>query len=69
MKTEPLTLRRKLALEIARHIENKRVKEHPLRQLFWVTVSVRFFQSMESQVKPIISEVRSPVSNNSTYCL
>lgn len=35
MKTEPLTLRRKLALEIARHIENKRVKEHPLRQLFW----------------------------------
>ena len=35
MKTEPLTLRRTLALEIARHIENKRVKEHPLRQLFW----------------------------------
>ena len=35
MKIEPLTFRRKLALEIARHIENKRVKEHPLRQLFW----------------------------------
>ena len=35
MKIEPLTVRRKLALEIACHIENKRVKEHPLRQLFW----------------------------------
>ena len=35
MKIEPLTFRRKLALEIARYMENKRVKEHPLRQLFW----------------------------------
>lgn len=35
MKTTPLTLRRKLALEIARYIENRNVKEHPLRQLFW----------------------------------
>ena len=35
MKTEPLTLRRKLALEISRHIENNRAKEHPLKQLFW----------------------------------
>ena len=35
MKVEPLTLRRKLALEIAHQIENNRVKEHPLKQLFW----------------------------------
>ena len=35
MKIEPLVFRRKLALEIARYIEDKRVKEHPLKQLFW----------------------------------
>lgn len=35
MKTTPLTLRRKLALEIARYTEKQQVKEHPLRQLFW----------------------------------
>ena len=39
MKTEPLTLRRKLALEIARQIENNRAKEHPLKQLFWECTS------------------------------
>ena len=35
MKVQPLTLRRKLAFEITRQIENKRVKEHALKQLFW----------------------------------
>ena len=35
MKTTPLTIRRKLALEITRHLEKQRIKEHPLRQLFW----------------------------------
>ena len=35
MKAEPLSLRRKIALEIFRHLEEQKVKEHPLRQLFW----------------------------------
>ena len=35
MRVEPLTIRRKLALEIARYLEKQRIKEHPLRQLFW----------------------------------
>ena len=35
MKIVPLTLRRKLALEIAHRIESKQVKKHPLKQLFW----------------------------------
>lgn len=30
-----LSLRRRLALEIFRHLENERVEEHPLTQLFW----------------------------------
>lgn len=30
-----LSLRRRLALEIALKMENDRIKEHPLRQLFW----------------------------------
>lgn len=30
-----LSLRRRLALEIALKMENERIKEHPLRQLFW----------------------------------
>lgn len=32
---ESLSLRRRLALEIARKMNNDLVKEHPLRQLFW----------------------------------
>ena len=35
MKIAPLSLRRKLALEIVRYAENQKTKEHPLRQLFW----------------------------------
>lgn len=35
MKTTPLTLRRKLAMEIHRFQEKQIVSEHPLRQLFW----------------------------------
>ncbi len=33
--TDKLSLKRKLALEIHRRMENDLVKEHPLRQLFW----------------------------------
>lgn len=32
---ESLSLRRRLALEIARSLYQQKVKEHPLRQLFW----------------------------------
>ena len=35
MRVEPLNIRRKLALEIARYLEKQQIKEHPLRQLFW----------------------------------
>lgn len=35
MKTTPLTLRRKIALELHRQIVNNTIREHPLRQLFW----------------------------------
>lgn len=35
MKTTPLTLRRKVALELHRQIVNNTIREHPLRQLFW----------------------------------
>ena len=35
MKVTPLTIRRKMALEIARYLEKQQIKEHPLRQLFW----------------------------------
>ena len=35
MKVTPLTIRRKMALEITRYLENQQIKEHPLRQLFW----------------------------------
>ena len=35
MKVTPLSIRRKLALEIARYLEKQQIKEHPLRQLFW----------------------------------
>lgn len=34
-KPTPLSLRRRLALEIARHTQQQNIKEHPLRQLFW----------------------------------
>ena len=34
MRVEPLNIRRKLALEIARYLEKQQIKEHPLRQLF-----------------------------------
>ena len=32
---ESLSLRRRLALEIGRKLYQQKVKEHPLRQLFW----------------------------------
>ena len=35
MKVTPLSIRRKMALEIARYLEKQQIKEHPLRQLFW----------------------------------
>ena len=35
MKVTPLTIRRKLALEIAHYLEKQQIKAHPLRQLFW----------------------------------
>lgn len=35
MKTTPLTLRRKVALELHRQIVNNTIREHPLLQLFW----------------------------------
>lgn len=35
MKVTPLSIRRKLALEITRYLEKQQIKEHPLRQLFW----------------------------------
>lgn len=35
MKTTPLTLRRKVVLELHRQIVNNTIREHPLRQLFW----------------------------------
>ena len=35
MNIVPLSFRRKLALEIARYAEKQKIKEHPLRQLFW----------------------------------
>ena len=35
MTVTPLTLRRKLALELWRHQEKRLAEEHPLRQLFW----------------------------------
>ena len=35
MNVTPLTLRRKIALELHRQIVNNAVREHPLRQLFW----------------------------------
>jgi len=35
MKIEPLSLRKKIALEIVRYLEKQNAKEHPLRQLFW----------------------------------
>ena len=34
-KIEPLSLRRRLALEVWRKAYNKQVEQHPLRQLFW----------------------------------
>ena len=34
-RTEPLSLRRRLALEVSRHSFDMLVKMHPLRQLFW----------------------------------
>ena len=34
-KITPLTLRRRLGLEIARRLFRENAKEHPLRQLFW----------------------------------
>ena len=35
MKPTPLTLKKKLALELWRQQENMLRKEHPLKQLFW----------------------------------
>ena len=35
MKNEPLTLRHRIGLEIARKLNNDLLKEHPLKQLFW----------------------------------
>lgn len=35
MKVTPLTLRRKIALELWREREKNKLAEHPLRQLFW----------------------------------
>ena len=35
MKPTPLTLRKKLALELWRQKEEMVRKEHPLKQLFW----------------------------------
>lgn len=35
MKIDRLSLRRRIALELWRRLENQTVKEHPLRQLFW----------------------------------
>jgi radical SAM enzyme (rSAM/lipoprotein system) len=35
MEDYKLSLRRKLALEIFRKMENNKIKEHPLHQLFW----------------------------------
>ena len=35
MKVTPLTLRRKVALELNRHLNDKIKQEHSLRQLFW----------------------------------
>lgn len=35
MKITPLSLRRKLALEISRYTKKQQMTEHPLRQLFW----------------------------------
>ena len=35
MKPTPLTLKKKLALELWRQQENIVRKEHPLKQLFW----------------------------------
>ena len=35
MKATPLTLRKKLALELWRQQNKMAVEEHPLRQLFW----------------------------------
>ena len=35
MKVTPLTIRRKLALDIAHYLEKQQIKEHPMRQLFW----------------------------------
>ena len=34
MKNEPLTLRHRIGLEIARKLNNDLLKEHPLKQLF-----------------------------------
>ena len=34
-RVEPLSLRRKVALEIVRKAYDKCVEEHPLKQLFW----------------------------------
>ena len=39
MKATPLTLRKKLALELWRQHENIVRKEHPLKQLFWECTS------------------------------
>ena len=35
MKATPLTLRKKIALELWRKREELMRREHPLRQLFW----------------------------------
>lgn len=35
MKTEPLSLRKRMAFEIVRYLEKQKAKVHPLKQLFW----------------------------------
>lgn len=35
MKSDSLSLRQRLGLEIFRKLENEKIKEHPLNQLFW----------------------------------
>ncbi len=54
MKVTPLTLKKKLALELWREQNKLAVKEHPLRQLFWeCTLRCDLKCSMESRKRPI----------------
>ena len=48
MKNESLTLRHRIGLEIARKLNNDLLKEHPLKQLFWEPIPIRYLSLLQA---------------------